>query len=61
MTAETILPIVLELSTKEQKRLVSLLSSAKYNKKLKKKTNSWFEKEVRQKLSKTIFKPQNTP
>ena len=57
MIAENILPIIEALDDKERQRLMLMLET-KTEKRAQKKLKHWSEKEIRQKLLSTIFKPR---
>lgn len=57
MIAENVLPIIEALDDKERQRLMLMLET-KTEKRAQKKLKHWSEKEIRQKLLSTIFKPQ---
>ena len=56
MIAENVLPIIEALDDKERQRLLML--ETKTEKRAQKKLKHWSEKEIRQKLLSTIFKPR---
>ena len=57
MIAENVLPIIEALDDKERQRLMLMLET-KTEKRVQKKLKHWSEKEIRQKLLSTIFKPR---
>ena len=57
MIAENVLPIIEALDDKERQRLMLMLET-KTEKRAQKKLKHWSEKEIRQKLLSTIFKPR---
>ena len=57
MIAENVLPIIEALDDKERPRLMLMLET-KTEKRTQKKLKHWSEKEIRQKLLSTIFKPR---
>ena len=57
MIAENVLPIIEALDEKERQRL-KLMLETKTEKRAQKKLKHWSEKEIRQKLLSTIFKPR---
>ena len=57
MIAENVLPIIEALDDKERQRLILMLET-KTEKRAQKKLKHWSEKEIRQKLLSTIFKPR---
>lgn len=57
MIAENVLPIIEALDNKERQRLMLMLET-KTEKRAQKKLKHWSEKEIRQKLLSTIFKPR---
>ena len=57
MIAENVLPIIEALDDKERQRLMLMLET-KIEKRAQKKLKHWSEKEIRQKLLSTIFKPR---
>ena len=57
MIAENVLPIIEALDNKERQRLMLMLET-KTEKRAQKKLKHWPEKEIRQKLLSTIFKPR---
>ena len=57
MIAENVLPISEALDDKERQRLMLMLET-KTEKRAQKKLKHWSEKEIRQKLLSTIFKPR---
>ena len=57
MIAENVLPIIEALNDKERQRLMLMLET-KTEKRAQKKLKHWSEKEIRQKLLSTIFKPR---
>ena len=57
MIAEDVLPIIEALDDKERQRLMLMLET-KTEKRAQKKLKHWSEKEIRQKLLSTIFKPR---
>ena len=57
MIAENVRPIIEALDDKERQRLMLMLET-KTEKRAQKKLKHWSEKEIRQKLLSTIFKPR---
>lgn len=57
MTAENVLPIIKALDTKEQQRLMQMLG-VRAEKTSSTKTKHYIERDIRQRLLSTIFKPR---